>query len=320
MTATTVEEPIVCAETTVVAAEPLGESFVRLVLAGRDLARWSGALMAGGTAGDAYVKLLIPPPGGGRDGSGLGVTPDAADVRGWLALPEAERGWMRTYTVRRSGTTVGDGAAMPSITVDVVVHPGAEEGPGSAWARGTRVGDRIRVLGPGLGHAPWAAWAPGEAARVVCAGDETAAPALLAIAEELAAEPAGAREVRILVEVPTAADARALAADARSRAPGSPGIVSVLARGGVPGEALARRLSWEFGLGEAAVETVLAGHRPAERDWQPASEAGGDDPYVFLAGEAGLVRAMRRLCVDAAAIPREAVAFMGYWRRGSAES
>ena len=41
---------------------------------------------------------------------------------------------------------------------------------------------------PGRGHAPWAAWAPGRAARVVCAGDETAAPALLAIADELAEE------------------------------------------------------------------------------------------------------------------------------------
>jgi NADPH-dependent ferric siderophore reductase len=28
---------------------------------------------------------------------------------------------------------------------------------------------------------------------------------------------------------------------------------------------------------------------------------------------------MRRLAVDAAGVPKEAVAFMGYWRRGAAE-
>ncbi|MBB1019014.1 siderophore-interacting protein, partial [Dietzia sp. DQ11-71] len=53
--------------------------------------------------------------------------------------------------------------------------------------------------------------------------------------------------------------------------------------------------------------------------WQPATAVSAGQPYVFLAGEAGLVRAMRRLAVDAAGVPKEAVAFMGYWRRGAAE-
>ena len=64
---------------------------------------------------------------------------------------------------------------------------------------------------------------------------------------------------------------------------------------------------------------VSDGRRPAEREWQPATAVSAGDPYVFLAGEASLVRAMRRLAVDAAGVPKEAVAFMGYWRRGAAE-
>ena len=307
MTAVAAEAPIVCSETQVVAVDRVGESFARLVLAGPELWSWSADVVEPGTVGDAYIKLLVPPPGG------PGVAPDPADIRAWLALPESERGWMRTYTVRRADSVEIDGAAVPALTIDVVVHPGEDEGPGSAWAGSVRVGDTVRVIGPGRVHAPWGAWAPGEADRVVCAGDETAAPALVAIAEELAAEPAGTRQAEILVEVPAAADVEALAV-------GLPEFVTVVARDGDPGSALVHRLAEVLGLGEDAVATVLDGRRPDEREWQPATSVSEDQPYVFLAGEAGLVRAMRRLVVDAAGVPRSAVAFMGYWRRGAAES
>ena len=311
MTAVAVEAPIVVSQTRVIDARPLGESFVRLVVAGPGLLRWSADVVDPGTVRDAYIKVIVPPPGGG------GAIPDADAIRDWLALPEAERGWMRTYTVRRADTVELDGEHVPALTVDMVVHPGGDEGPGSAWARSVRPGDTVHIAGPGRGHAPWAAWAPGRAERVVCAGDETAAPALLAIAEELAGERATAgsvtrRRVQIIVEVPTHRDAVALAE-------GAPDFVTVLPREGEPGTAVARRLAGVLDLGDECVRTVLGGRRPAEREWQPATAVSAGQPYVFLAGEAGLVRAMRRLAVDAAGVPKEAVAFMGYWRRGAAE-
>ena len=311
MTAIAVEAPIVVSQTRVIDARPLGESFVRLVVAGPGLLRWSADVVDPGTVRDAYIKVIVPPPGGG------GAIPDADAIRDWLALPEAERGWMRTYTVRRADTVELDGEHVPALTVDMVVHPGGDEGPGSAWARSVRPGDIVHIAGPGRGHAPWAAWAPGQSERVVCAGDETAAPALLAIAEELAAERATAgsvtrRQVQIIVEVPTHRDAVALAEDA-------PDFVTLLPREGEPGTAVARRLAGVLDLGDECVRTVLGGRRPAEREWQPATAVSSGQPYVFLAGEAGLVRAMRRLAVDAAGVPKEAVAFMGYWRRGAAE-
>lgn len=310
MTAMAVEAPIVCARTRVVETRVLGDSYVRLVVAGPDLLRWSASVVDPGTVGDAYVKLLIPPPGGS------GVAPDPEDIRGWLGLPESERGWMRTYTVRRADTVELDGDLVPALTVDVVVHAGEDEGPGSGWARSVRAGDELRILGPGRGHAPWAAWSPGQAGRVVCAGDETAVPALLAIADELAAERSVAtatREVSIVIEVPTAADAAAVAH-------GAPDFVTVLSRAGEPGTAVVRHLAQVLDLGPDCVDTVMGGRRPTEREWQPATAVSAGQPYVFLAGEAGLVRAMRRLAVDAAGIPKSAVAFMGYWRRGAVES
>lgn len=313
MTVVAVGAPLVCSDTKVLAVERLSASYVRLVLAGADLWAWSSSIIAPGTASDAYVKLLIPPPGG------RGVPPDPADIREWLALPETERGWMRTYTVRRADTVEVKGEWVPALTVDMVVHPGEVEGPGSAWAGSVQVGDDVRMLGPGRGHAPWGAWAPGEANRVVCAGDETAAPALLAIAEELAAErtasgcPAEGRAVQILIEVPTADDVAALGAEA-------PDSVTVVVRGDEPGIALVQLLAGVLDLGEDCVATVLDGRRPDEREWQPATAVSAGEPYLFLAGEAGLVRAMRRLAVDAAGVPKGSVAFMGYWRRGAAES
>ncbi|MCD2264213.1 siderophore-interacting protein [Dietzia aurantiaca] len=315
MTAMAVEAPIVCSETRVIDVRRVGQSYIRLVVAGPDLLRWSAEVVDPGTVADAYVKLFIPPPGG------PGVVPDPEDIRAWLALPEAERGWMRTYTVRRADTVDLDGEQVPALTIDMVVHPGDDEGPGSGWARSVAVGDELRIAGPGRGHAPWAAWAPGEAGRIVCAGDETAAPALLAIADELAAGPAGAedadasaaREVSIVIEVPTEGDVVAMA-------DGAPGFVTVLARSGEPGEAVLRHLAGVLDLGAGCVETVMGGRRPSEREWQPATAVSEGDPYVFLAGEAALVKAMRRLAVDAAGITKGSVAFMGYWRRGAAES
>ena len=73
-------------------------------------------------------------------------------------------------------------------------------------------------------------------------------------------------------------------------------------------------------LDQDCVDTVLDGRRPTEREWQADTSVSAGDPYVFLAGEAALVRAMRRLAVDAACVPKRAVAFMGYWRCGAAEN
>ena len=41
--------------------------------------------------------------------------------------------------------------------------------------------------------------------------------------------------------------------------------------------------------------------------------------YAWIAGEAGLVKALRRFLVSDAGLDRRRIAFMGYWRQGRAE-
>ena len=54
--------------------------------------------------------------------------------------------------------------------------------------------------------------------------------------------------------------------------------------------------------------------------WEvPADEAVGratSGPYAWLAGEAGMVKSLRRHLVQEAGLDRGSVAFMGYWRQG----
>ncbi len=38
--------------------------------------------------------------------------------------------------------------------------------------------------------------------------------------------------------------------------------------------------------------------------------------YGWLAGEAGVIKCLRRMLVRDYAVPKSAVAFMGYWRHG----
>ncbi len=45
-------------------------------------------------------------------------------------------------------------------------------------------------------------------------------------------------------------------------------------------------------------------------------EAPGGELYPWLAGEAGVIKRLRRLLVNDHGVPRTAVAFMGYWRLG----
>jgi iron complex transport system ATP-binding protein len=49
-------------------------------------------------------------------------------------------------------------------------------------------------------------------------------------------------------------------------------------------------------------------------------EPGAGRLYAWLAGEAAVIRTLRRHLVAECGVDRRAVAFMGYWRRGRAEN
>ncbi|GGM69842.1 siderophore-interacting protein [Lentzea pudingi] len=122
-----------------------------------------------GTWPDQQLKLLFPKPGGSAHVS------DAPDVGTWyqayLAMPDAERPWMRSFTVRSLAGGV--------LTVDFVLH--GDNGPASSWAARAQPGDVIGRFGP----SPDYARPLGTAGLLVFAGDETALPAIASLLELL---------------------------------------------------------------------------------------------------------------------------------------
>lgn len=177
--------------------------------------------------------------------------------------------------------TVGEQRRAPEeLDVDFVLH--GDTGTASRWAAAARPGDRAVLLGPTEEDNAGVDFRPPPATDwVLVAGDATALPAVAGI---LRALPDGL-PARVIVEVPHAADRRPLPTRADADitwlhpAPDTPGITA----------------------------TVSAADLPEGR------------PYVWIAGEAGGVRALRRHLVDVRRIDRRRVTFTGYWRRGTTE-
>ena len=287
---------------TVARTERLGPSSVRLTLAGPALTGFG----AGGD--DQRIKLVLS-----RDGSPVeGLLTDGPSwYQDYCALPDDVRPYLRTYTVRAARPALGE------LDVDVVLH-GVEEGhagPAASWAAAALPGDPVVVLGPdrpGRGRAWGVEGAPPLDGPLFLAGDETAVPAVGAILEGL---PEGRTAIAVL-EVPTAGDVLPLAVP--------PGVeVRWLVRGArARGEALAPAV--HAALCELGVAGRAAGEDPEDVDLEAGllwdvPESRTEGCYAWLAGEAGMVKALRRRLVRDLGLPRPAVAFMGYWRLGAAE-
>ena len=304
--------PYVLCEVEVARVERLSPSFVRVELAAPELAD----LGVDGPTWDQRVKLVVPAtPGGPLPRMGDGEDWYAA----WQALPAAERGHLRTYTLR---DLVGSGADTRAV-IDLVVHGEdghGEAGPGSRWAAGARVGTRAVLLGPRRGVA-WGGieFAAPYGAELVLAGDETAVPAVLAILAQL--DP-GARGAAYL-EVPTAADVQTAVHPAGVR------LVWLPREGAALGERL--RTAVLDGLGVAVPGEVVRDEDVDPDLWEtptwsssgedldaPAGAGGSDLDGVDagIAGESRVVTGLRRTLVRDLGMDRRQVAFMGYWREG----
>jgi NADPH-dependent ferric siderophore reductase len=287
---------------TVARVQRLSPTFLRLTLAGPELTGFG----AGGA--DQRIKLVLSRDGGPVRGL-------LSDGPGWYqdycALPDDRRPHLRTYTVRAARPHLGE------LDVDVVLH-GVDDGhagPAAGWAAAAVAGDPIVLLGPdrpGTGRAWGVEWAPPAAGALFLAGDETAVPAISAIVEAL---PPGRRTIAVL-EVPAAGDVLSLAVP--------PGVeVRWLVRGArARGAALGPAV--HAALCELGVAAPAPGVEPEDVDldggllWE-VPETGADGCYAWLAGEAGMVKKLRRRLVRDLGVPRTAVAFMGYWRIGASE-
>jgi len=197
------------------------------------------------------------------------VMPDAGRLNARSAIqamPEETRPEMRWYSIRALDAERGE------LTADVVLH--GDSGPGSAWAARAESGE---IVGFRSGAAEYVAPLAGENQLLIA--DETAVPALAAIADSLA-DTSG---VEAIIEIP---DQRYLAEL------DLPIPLTVLRRGNQP-------------PGRMALDRLV--------ESPPA-----DVRSAWVCGESGMVTGLRRHLVTAAGLDRRSVHFSGYWKVGRA--
>ncbi|MGV3564963.1 MAG: siderophore-interacting protein [Nocardioides sp.] len=313
MTLAPAERPFLLCATEVVRAERLSPSFVRVHLAAPELAE----LGSDGPTYDQRIKLVFP------DGDGpLPTFSDGEDwYAEWLARPQAERGHMRTYTVR---DVLGSGVDT-RLVVDLVVHGvdgHGEAGPGSRWAAAARPGSRVGLVGPRRGMSYGGIeFVPPAGAELLLAGDETAVPAVLATLAQLEPTARGAA----FLEVPLVADVQSAVHPEGVRFTWLP------REGAAHGALLHAAVLERLGAGsapvvpdvpEAEVDPELwetPTHSSPDEELEPVVHTVGDDladVYAWIAGESRLVTGLRRALVRDLGLDRRRVAFMGYWREG----
>ncbi|NLG20948.1 MAG: siderophore-interacting protein [Actinomycetales bacterium] len=295
-------------DVTVARLEQLSPSFLRVTFTGQDLHEYADLGL------DARMKLVLPAPEGAYE-----HLPRGEDwFQQWRGLPEEHRNPIRTYTTRAVRPEVAE------VDVDVVLH--GDAGPASRWANRVQVGDAAVLMGPNaLSDGPHGGAefrVPDAGCPVLLAGDETAVPALATILEQLPADTTGAA----FLEVPVEGDQLPVT--------GPPGVtVTWLARGDRPhGALLVPAVQGAASAITARRRAVLSGPLTLEdvdvdEDilWEvPAGTATGmrtaGELYAWFAGEAGVIKALRRHLVGELGVDRGAVSFMGYWRAGRAEN
>ncbi|MFF6897969.1 MULTISPECIES: siderophore-interacting protein [Streptomyces] len=166
------------------------------------------------------------------------------------------------------------------VDIDFAVHE--DGGPACRWAQHAKPGDRVVVLGPAVADNTGVRFRlPEGADSVLIWADETALPAASAILEWLPAE----TRARVFLEVPYSGDRTELSTEADAT------VTWLVREEGAP----------------SGLEAIAGAELP------------GESPYVWIAGESGAVKALRRHFVRERGLDRRRVTFVGYWRKGLSE-
>ena len=165
------------------------------------------------------------------------------------------------------------------VAVDLDFYLHPSPGPASSWASSARVGDELVIVGPRGSRA-----APQGAARLVLVADETALPSV----------------TRWASEVPAATSVDVIAITADDGAWVQAYIAETSGRGDVRVHLL------PAGAGDDALLALF------EEVGTTAAT------FVFAAGEASGLVALRRHLRRTLGLPAEQVALSGYWKRGTA--
>jgi NADPH-dependent ferric siderophore reductase len=270
----------------VVRTRRLGPSLVRVSFAGEDLQYF----LSDGY--DQSLSLFLPHPGQTEPQVPYELGDDW--WQGWRELPDDVRAVMRSYTLRSLRRDPHE------IDIDFVLHTPA--GPASQWASRAATGDRVVLLGPAISDNRAIRFRPPEDTDLVLLwGDETALPAISSILESL---PAGQR-VRVWLEVHDAGTVHDLATSADAE-------ITWLIHNEQADDHGVQIPHGLKGVGGAPTPLALDALRDAQL---PPAE----HPYVWIAGESGCVKQLRRHFVGERGIDRRRVTFVGYWRQGLTE-
>lgn len=135
---------------------------------------------------DLRIKLIFPTSGRLPTLPSSASDSDASWYADWRALPEDERGVMRTYSVRDFRRGDGDSSsAAAELDIDFVLHMD-NPGPAATWAASASEGDELILIAPDRDDNSGAGieFRPGDAEFVRLFGDETALPAIAKILSE----------------------------------------------------------------------------------------------------------------------------------------
>jgi NADPH-dependent ferric siderophore reductase len=287
--------------TTVREVKRLSPSFLRVTFTGDDLDLFAD------NGFDQRIKLIPP-----LDGHGYDHLPTGEDwYARWRDLPDEHRNPIRTYTVRAVRPELRE------VDVDMVRH--GVHGPAARWVDTAGPGTKACLMGPnaqhdgvhgGIDFTP-----PARTGCILLGGDETAVPAISSI---LACLPAGAVG-EALLEVPATGDSLPL------HHPDGVRVTWLPRDGAAHGARLspAMRAATRRLLGDAApVPDLDLEDVDVDTDilWEvPEPVADVSSFYAWLAGEAAVIKTLRRHLVQECGVDRRSVAFMGYWRLGRAE-
>ncbi len=214
--------------------------------------------------GGLHVRILIL-----RDQSRTPVWPHLSKTGAIVWAKGEDEQARRVYTIRSGDVARGE------IDLDFVMHEG-DNMPGAHFGATSAAGDIVGIVGPG-GEMP-------DAETYVFAGDETALPVMLRMAEEM---PAG-KKLTVYAEIDNPQEQQEISSKADVN------------------------WNWLYRNGQAAGTAGLLAQALRAHSW-----SGSEGLHVFVGCEKGEARIVKKMLAEDAKLPKTAFVTAGYWVKGA---
>jgi NADPH-dependent ferric siderophore reductase len=190
---------------------------------------------------------------------------------GAIVWPEGDNELARrVYTIRSANIERGE------VDIDFVLHEG-DNMPGANFGATAKPGDIVGIVGPGGVRV--------EAENYVFAGDETALPVMLRMAEEMPAD----RQVTVFAEIDNEAERQEIVSKANIQ------------------------WNWVYRHGKPAGTSGLLEAALGVHDFGTEH----DGLHVFVGCEKTEARAIKKLLCEGTKLPKTCVHSAGYWNKGA---